>query len=111
MSDRKTAVSALDGKLTVERTRALDAESVVQANIDAQAKERKSEVNRLEGRINFIANNSDGAAIDSLSEIVAHFTQNGQGYASQLSYSEASRIGISGKKSKINIYRLFNYSF
>jgi hypothetical protein len=89
VADRKTAVSAVDGKLTVERTRALDAEGVVQANVEAEAKERVSEVKRLDGRIDFITNNADGAAIDSLSEIVAQFTQNGQGYASRLSYLEA----------------------
>ena len=89
VSDRKAAVFAVDRKLTVERTRAIDAEAVVQANVDAEAKERKSEVDRLEGRINFIANNVDGAAIDSLTEIIAQFSQNGQGYASRLSYLEA----------------------
>jgi hypothetical protein len=89
VSDRKGAVSAVDGKLTVERTRALDAEAVVQANVVAEEKERKSEVARLDGRINFITNNADGAAIDSLSEIVAQFSQNGQGYASRLTYLEA----------------------
>jgi hypothetical protein len=89
VSDRKAAVPAVDGKLTVERTLAIDAEAVVQANVDAEAKERKSEVDRLEGRINFIANNVDGAAIDSLTEIIAQFSQNGQGYASRLSYLEA----------------------
>ena len=89
VADRKTAVSAVDGKLTVERTRALDAEAVVQANVEAEAKERKSEVSRLDGRIDFITSNVDGTAIDSLSEIVAQFSQNGQGYASRLAYLEA----------------------
>jgi len=89
VSDRKTAVSALDGKLSVERTRALDAEAVVQANVAAEEKERKSEVARLDGRIDFITHNVDGSAIDSLSEIVAQFSQNGQGYASRLTYLEA----------------------
>lgn len=88
-ADSKTRDTALDGKLTVERTRALDAEAVVQANVDAEAKARVSEVKRLDGRLDFITNNSDGAAIDSLSEIVAQFSQNGQGYASRLSYLEA----------------------
>jgi len=88
-ADSKTRDSALDVKLTQERTRALAAENVVQANLDAEAKERKSEVSRLDGRINFITSNVDGAAIDSLSEIVAQFSQNGQGYASRLAYLEA----------------------
>ena len=51
--------------------------------------DRKSDINRLDGRIDFITSNVDGAAIDSLSEIVAQFSQNGQGYASRLSYLEA----------------------
>lgn len=89
VSNRTAAVSAVDGKLTVERTRAIDAEAVVQASVAAEEKERKNEVARLDGRINFITNNADGAAIDSLSELLAQFTQNGQGYASRLSYLEA----------------------
>jgi hypothetical protein len=46
-------------------------------------------VSRLDGRVNFIANNVDGAAIDSLTEIIAQFSQNGQGYASRLTYLES----------------------
>ena len=89
VSNRTAAVSAVDGKLTVERTRAIDAEAVVQASVAAEEKERKNEVARLDGRIDFITNNADGAAIDSLSEIVSQFTLNGQGYASRLLYLEA----------------------
>ena len=89
VSNRTAAVSAIDGKLTVERTRAIDAEAVVQANVDAEAKTRVSEVKRLDGRIDFITNNADGAAIDSLSELLSQFTQNGQGYASRLLYLES----------------------
>ncbi len=51
MSDRKAAVSAVDGKWTVERTRAIDAEAVVQANVEAEAKERASELKIIDGRI------------------------------------------------------------
>jgi hypothetical protein len=43
-AESKTHDSALDTKLTVERTRALDAEAVVQANVEAEAKERASKV-------------------------------------------------------------------
>ncbi len=59
------------------------------ARIDMEIVDRKNDINRLDGRIDFITNNVDGAAIDSLSEIVAQFSQNGQGYASRLSYLEA----------------------
>jgi hypothetical protein len=87
-SSRATAVSAVDGKLTVERTRALAAEGVVQANVDAEANSRVSEIKRLDGRIDFITSNADGAAIDSLSEIVSQFSSNGQTYTNRLTYLE-----------------------
>jgi hypothetical protein len=89
VANRATAVSAVDGKLTVERTRAIAAEGVVQANVEAEAKERASEVKRIDGRIDFITSNVDAVAIDSLSEIVSQFSQNGQGYASRLTYLES----------------------
>jgi hypothetical protein len=88
VANRGTAVSAVDGKLTVERTRALAAEGVIQSNVDAEISDRKSEISRLEGRINFIAENSDGAAIDSLSEIVSQFNLNGATLASRIAYLE-----------------------
>jgi hypothetical protein len=89
VANRAAAVSAVDGKLTVERTRAIAAEGVVQANVEAEAKERASEVKRIDGRIDFITSNVDAVAIDSLSEIVSQFSQNGQGYASRLTYLES----------------------
>ena len=88
VANRGTAVSAVDGKLTVERTRALAAEGVIQANVDAEISDRKSEISRLDGRIDFITNNADGAAIDSLAEIVAQFNSNGATLASRIEYLE-----------------------
>lgn len=54
----------------------------------AEVATRVSEVKRLDGRLDFIVSNVDGAAIDSLSEIVATFSQNGSGYAARLVYLE-----------------------
>jgi len=88
-ADSKTRDSALDVKLTQERTRAQGAEDSLSARIDTESNNRVSDVSRLDGRIDFITNNVDGAAIDSLSEIVAQFSQNGQGYSSRLAYLEA----------------------
>ncbi len=81
--------SALDGVITQERTRALTAEGVVQANLDAEAKARADADSKLSDRIDFIVSNTNPSAIDSLSEIVAQFSQNGKSYASRLSYLEA----------------------
>jgi len=88
-SDSKTRDSALDVKLSQEKSRAEGAEASLSVRIDTEIMDRKSDVSRLDGRIDFITNNVDGAAIDSLSEIVAQFSQNGQGYASRLAYLEA----------------------
>jgi hypothetical protein len=88
-ADSKTRDSALDVVISQERSRAEGAESSLSGRIDTEITNRQSEVSRLDGRIDFITSNVDGAAIDSLSEIVAQFSQNGQGYASRLSYLEA----------------------
>jgi len=89
VSSRATAVSAVDGKLTVERTRALAAEGVIQSNVDDEAKARSDADSKLSDRIDFIVSNTNPSAIDSLSEIVSQFSQNGQGYASRLTYLES----------------------
>lgn len=51
--------------------------------------ERKSEIARVDGRIDFIQSNVDPAAIDSLTEIVNNFNVNGASYASRLSWLES----------------------
>ena len=85
-ADSKTRDFALDVKLSQERSRAEGAKSSLSGRIDTEIMDRKSDINRLDGRIDFITNNVDGAAIDSLSEIISQFSQNGQGYASRLQY-------------------------
>jgi hypothetical protein len=88
-ADSKTRDTALDGKLGVERTRALDAEAVVQASVNAEAARALSAEGKLSDRIDFISSNTNPAALDSLTELVAHFNGNGAGYASRLEYLEA----------------------
>ena len=58
------------------------------AGAAAEVAQRVSEVKRLDGRLDWITHNVDGAAIDSLSEIVSQFSQNGQGYAARLAWLE-----------------------
>jgi hypothetical protein len=88
-ADSKTRDSALDVKLSQEKSRAEGAEASLSSRIDTENNERKSEISRLDGRIDFITNNADGSAIDSLAEIVAQFSQNGQGFASRIGYLES----------------------
>lgn len=70
IADRKAANVVLTDALNAEITRALDKES------------------KLDLRIDFITSNANPSAIDSLSEIVAQFSTNGQGYADRLTYLE-----------------------
>jgi len=88
-ADSKTRDSALDVKLSQEKSRAEGAEASLSARIDTEITNRQSEVSRLDGRIDFITHNADGSAIDSLAEIVAQFSQNGQGFASRIGYLES----------------------
>jgi len=59
------------------------------AGAGVEASERKADVDRLDGRINFIQSNVDPVAIDSLTEIVNNFNVNGASYASRLSWLES----------------------
>ena len=58
------------------------------AGAAAEVAERVSEVKRLDGRLDFITSNVDGAALDSLTEIVNNFNVNGNGYAARLAWLE-----------------------
>ena len=87
-ADSKTRDSALDVKIQFEKTRAETEEGKVQANIDAEKARAESAEAKLSDRIDFIVSNTNPSAIDSLSEIVAQFSQNGQGYADRLTYLE-----------------------
>lgn len=87
-ADSKTRDSALDVKLSQEKSRAEGAEASLSNRIDTEIMDRKSDVSRLDGRIDFITNNADGAAIDSLAEIVSQFNLNGATLASRITYLE-----------------------
>ena len=54
-----------------------------------EAKTRAEEVLRLDGRINSVLSNIDPASLDSLSEIVSKFNEDGVDYASRLTALEA----------------------
>jgi len=62
--------------------------SAVSAAVVAEAKLAREKEALLDARIDFITHNTNPAAIDSLSEIVAQFSTNGQGYAQRLTYLE-----------------------
>ena len=63
--------------------------TVLTAGVEAEVAERKSEIKRMDGRVDFITANVDPAGLDSLSEIVANFNVNGASCASRLSWLEA----------------------
>ena len=57
--------------------------------VSAEAKTRADEVFRLDGRINSVLSNIDPASLDSLTEIVGKFTNDGVTYADRLTALEA----------------------
>jgi len=78
----------LTSDLAAESKARSDADIKLSGDVAAESAERKSEVKRIDGRIDFIVSNADPAALDSLSEIVANFNVNGASYASRLTYLE-----------------------
>jgi hypothetical protein len=106
VSERKSEVVRLDSRVLQEiqtRGDSLYNESVLReaadvklgarcdglvSSVAAEVAQRVSEVKRLDDRLDFITSNVDGAAIDSLSEIVSQFSQNGVGYAARLAWLE-----------------------
>jgi hypothetical protein len=106
LSERKSEVVRLDARILQEiqtrgdsvygeaqDRRAEDAKLSARcdglvAGAAAEVADRKSEVARLDGRLNFITSNVDGAALDSLTEIVNNFNVNGNGYAARLAWLE-----------------------
>jgi len=87
-NDSKNRDSALGVRIDAERTRATSAESALQLNVDAEATRALAAEGKLSDRIDFIVSNTNPTAIDSLSEIVTQFSQNGVGYADRLTYLE-----------------------
>ena len=74
--------------LSAESKSRADADSKLTSDLAFESAERKSEITRVDGRIDFIQSNVDPAAIDSLTEIVNNFNVNGASYASRLTYLE-----------------------
>jgi hypothetical protein len=85
---RSDADSKLTSDLAAESTRAQAAEVKVAGDLAFLTNSVNTDVKRLDERINFIASNTDQAALDSLTEIVNNFNVNGAGYASRLTYLE-----------------------
>lgn len=81
-----------DFKLTTdlgaESKARLDADTKLASDLTFESGERKSEVKRIDGRIDFLTANTDPAALDSLAEVVANFNVNGASYASRLTFLE-----------------------
>lgn len=59
------------------------------ASVATEHSQRVAEVVRLDGRLDFIQANTDPAAIDSLTEIINNFSNNGASYASRLTWLES----------------------
>ena len=49
---------------------------------------------KMTARVDFIVSNTNPSALDSLSEIVSHFSTNGQSYADRLTYLENVIIAL-----------------
>ena len=74
---RSDADSKLTSDLAAEVTRATNMDNGIWATVQIEAAYTRSEAKRLDERINFIASNTDQAALDSLTEIVNNFNSSG----------------------------------
>ena len=70
IADRKSAISTVSGDVSSEQGRAIGAEATLNGAIETENKRALAAESKLGLRIDFITSNADGAAIDSLSEIV-----------------------------------------
>lgn len=75
-------MDTIEAKSTTDGTDNSDA-------VSAEAKTRADEVFRLDGRIDSVLSNIDPASLDSLSEIVNKFTDDGVSYADRLTALES----------------------
>ena len=85
---RADADAATSAALATETASRLAEDTKLTQDLSAEVALRTSEVKRLDGRVDFIIHNVDPVALDSLSEIVSHFNNNGAGYAARLSFLE-----------------------
>ena len=74
--------------LSAESASRSSADALLTTSLSNESNQRKDDVKRLDGRIDFITHNTDPAALDSLSEIVSNFSTNGASYASRLTWLE-----------------------
>lgn len=111
--DEKTRAMA---EVLDEKNRAMGAESALSSSIDAERNQRwakESQValefsqfktatenweSKMTDRVDFIVSNTNPSALDSLSEIVSHFSTNGQSYADRLTYLENVIESLVNKK-------------
>ena len=71
--------------------------------ISAEVARAQAAEGKLSDRIDFIVSNTSPSAIDSLTELLSHFSQNGQGYASRLTYLEGVIAELVNKSQQLNI--------
>jgi len=67
------------------------------SDLGSEANRAVAAETKLGERIDFITHNTNPAAIDSLNEIVAQFSTNGQKYADRLTYLEGVIEGLVNK--------------
>lgn len=78
----------LTGDLVTETQVREAADAKLTFDLSNESVERKADVFDLNQRLNFIQSNTSPDAIDSLTEIVNNFNENGASYASRLTYLE-----------------------
>ena len=90
-STRGSADTALQSAIDAEEAARIAADSVLQSNIDAEVTRATGVEAGLQSAIDFVKQNTDPAALDSLTEIVAAF-QNADSSISGVVSSNTSRI-------------------
>lgn len=83
--------TAVNAAVTAETLRATTAESSLQANIDAEISARIAGDNALNDRVDYVIENLDPAAIDSIKEVVDTF-----GNVALMATQQSSNVNITG---------------
>ena len=78
----------INGLLSNESKARSDADAKLTADVAAELSRAQAAEGKLSDRIDFIASNTSPQALDSLTELLAHFNTNGVSYASRLSWLE-----------------------
>jgi hypothetical protein len=74
--------------LSTEAKARLDEDVKITASVEVEAKRAVEEEGKLSARIDFLTHNTSPVALDSLSELLQKFTQDGQTYQDRLTYLE-----------------------